>query len=84
MLIESFSLKLRMNASCMYHVCIMNVSQMYHECDILVETMDERQRMLRWLKSEKKIQNLEAKKSALLRLKALTSLRLNLFQQSEV
>ena len=34
---ESFSFKLRMNASCMYHVCIMNASEMYHRCNILKE-----------------------------------------------
>ena len=28
--VESFSFKLRVNASCMYHVCIMNTSEMYH------------------------------------------------------
>ena len=44
-LVNSFSFKLRMIASCMNHVCIMNVSQMYHVFDILTETMDERERL---------------------------------------
>ena len=44
-LTESFSFKLRMNASCMNHVCILNVSQVYHVFNILTETMDELQRM---------------------------------------
>ena len=43
--IKSFSFKLRMNASCMYHVCIINVSQMYDVFNILTEKIDKRQRM---------------------------------------
>ena len=41
----SVSYKLRMNASCMKHVCIMNVSKMYHVFNFLTETIDKRQRM---------------------------------------
>ena len=35
--VESFSFKIRVNVSCMYHVCIMNTSEMYHKCNILKE-----------------------------------------------
>ena len=33
--LESFSFKLRMNASFLYHVCIMKASEIYHRCNIL-------------------------------------------------
>ena len=51
---------------------------------LLYQIQDCRLECLRRLRSENKFQILQAKKSALLRLKNITSLRLNLFQQNKV